>query len=204
MKILAIGAHPGDIEFGCGGTLYKYRLKGHHVEMLVLTDGAKGGDPEIRKKEQAEASNLIGARTLHWGGFADCEIPCDSRAIMIIEKIISDIKPNLVFTHFMDDTHQDHRNTALASIAASRKVKNLLFYESFSTSTFSPQVFVDITSLADKKFEFLDTHKSQQDKTYTDGITLSSISHSLTEIRGSEILIKYAEAFHSARLVINI
>jgi len=204
MKILAIGAHPGDIEFGCGGTLYKYRLKGHHVEMLVLTDGARGGDPKIRKKEQEEAANLIGAKSLHWGGFADCEIPCDSKAVMIIEKKIHDIKPDLVFTHYMDDTHQDHRNAALASIAANRKVKNLLFYESFSTSTFSPQVYVDITSLADKKFEFLNTHKSQQNKTYTDGITLSNISRSFTEIRGSEIFVKHAEAFHSARLIINI
>lgn len=204
MKILAIGAHPGDIEFGCGGTLYKYRLKGHHVEMLLLTDGAKGGDPKIRKKEQEEAANLIGARALHWGEFGDCAIPYDSKAIMVIEKVINDINPDLVFAHYMDDTHQDHRNAALASITASRKVRNLLLYESFSTNRFSPQVFIDITSLADKKLEFLGTHKSQQNKTYTDGITVSSISRSLAEIRGSEIFVKNAEAFHSVRLIINI
>ena len=57
MNILAIGSHPDDIEFGCGGTLLKYSENGHKVYMLVLSKGDKGGDPEVRQKEQVKHSS---------------------------------------------------------------------------------------------------------------------------------------------------
>ena len=56
MNILAIGAHPDDIEFGCGGTLLKYAKSGGKISLLILTDGSYGGDPALRKKEQEENS----------------------------------------------------------------------------------------------------------------------------------------------------
>ena len=52
MNILAIGAHPDDIEFGCGGTLLKYSENGHKVYMLVLSKGDKGGTPAVRQKSR--------------------------------------------------------------------------------------------------------------------------------------------------------
>ena len=61
MNILAIGPHPDDIEFGCGGTLMRYAQKGHDVFIMVLTDGSYGGDPEVRKKEQIESAGYIPA-----------------------------------------------------------------------------------------------------------------------------------------------
>ena len=69
MKILAIGAHPDDIEFGCGGTLIKYGLKGHDIYLLVMTEGGMGGNQVERRKEQEEAAQLLGARELFWGGY---------------------------------------------------------------------------------------------------------------------------------------
>ncbi len=204
MKILAIGAHPNDIEFGCGGTLYKYRLKGHHIEMLVLTDGGRSGDAETRKAEQEQAAKLLGARTLHWGGFLDTEVPESARAIRLIDKIVESSKPDLIFTHSPEDTHQDHRHTALATIAAARNVRNLLFYETCSTKNFRPGVFVDVSSLIDKKFEFISAHVSQQNKTRIPGVKFKDLAKSIGETRGLNIFVKYAEGFDSHRLVINI
>ncbi|MCX5679173.1 MAG: PIG-L family deacetylase [Candidatus Omnitrophica bacterium] len=68
MNILAIGAHPDDIEFGCGGTLLKYSSSGHRVFLLVLTKGGFGGDPDVRSKEQKEAALFLGAKEVFWGG----------------------------------------------------------------------------------------------------------------------------------------
>ncbi|MFQ5964877.1 MAG: PIG-L deacetylase family protein [Candidatus Scalinduaceae bacterium] len=59
MNILAIGAHPDDIEFGCGGALLKYSERGHKIYLLVFSKGGKGGDTEIRCKEQEASAHII-------------------------------------------------------------------------------------------------------------------------------------------------
>ncbi len=69
MNILAIGAHPDDIEFGCGGTLIKYAQKGHNVYQLIMTGGGVGGDPGVRTAEQQEAAKFIGVQQVFWGNF---------------------------------------------------------------------------------------------------------------------------------------
>jgi len=71
MNILAIGAHPDDIEFGCGGTLSKYSEKGHKVYMLVLSKGDKGGDSDVRQKEQENSARILRAETLYFGDYKD-------------------------------------------------------------------------------------------------------------------------------------
>jgi LmbE family N-acetylglucosaminyl deacetylase len=68
VNILAIGAHPDDIEFGCGGTLIKYARKGAHLEILVMTDGSRGGRARVRRREQGEAADILGVSRVHWGG----------------------------------------------------------------------------------------------------------------------------------------
>ncbi|MEE9472162.1 MAG: PIG-L family deacetylase, partial [Gemmatimonadota bacterium] len=68
MNILAIGAHPDDIEFGCGATLIKYARKGAHIDLLILTDGSRGGAAHVRRREQKRAAAVLGARAVHWGG----------------------------------------------------------------------------------------------------------------------------------------
>ena len=68
MNILAIGSHPDDIEFGCGGSLIKFAGKGHNVSMLVMTEGGQGGEAPVRVQEQVDSQNILGVRTLYWGG----------------------------------------------------------------------------------------------------------------------------------------
>lgn len=77
MNILAIGSHPDDIEFGCGGSLIKFSSKGHNVSMLVMTEGGEGGETSIRAKEQTDSNRILGAQELYWGGYKDTFLRAD-------------------------------------------------------------------------------------------------------------------------------
>ena len=67
MNVLAIGAHPDDIEYGCAGTLIRYGQAGHQVFLFVMTRGEAGGDPDLRVKEQEASSHIMGAKDISWG-----------------------------------------------------------------------------------------------------------------------------------------
>ncbi len=74
VNILAIGAHPDDIEFGCGGTLIKYSQKGHRLFLLVMTEGGSGAQTATRKTEQQDSKEILGAEKIYWGGCEDTHL----------------------------------------------------------------------------------------------------------------------------------
>ncbi len=204
MNILAIGAHPDDIEFGCGGTLSKYSEKGHIVYMLVLSKGDRGGDSDVRQKEQENSAQILRAKTLYFGDYKDTEIVQSQKLITEIEDFLKVIKPGFIFVHYHDDTHQDHRNLSNSTISATRYIQNVLFYEGPTTQNFTPNVYVDITSALDKKFECLEAHVSQVSKTNIEGLSIIEAAKSTAHFRGIQGRVEYAEAFNSLRLFINI
>ncbi len=204
MNILAIGAHPDDIEFGCGGTLIKYALKGHDVFLLVLTDGGKGGDPHVRQKEQEEAAKLLGAKELFWGGYQDTEVPLDRNLIQKVEGFLHLIRPDLIFVHFGDDTHQDHRHLSTSVITASRYTRNVLFYEGPTTSNFAPSVFVEIEGVLEQKLKALKAHVSQVVKTGVEGLSILELARAAAHFRGIQGRVRNAEGFVPLRLFINV
>ncbi|MCR4345094.1 MAG: PIG-L family deacetylase [Candidatus Scalindua sp.] len=204
MNILAIGAHPDDIEFGCGGTLSKYNEQGHKVYMLVLSKGDKGGDPNVRQKEQEKSARILGAEKLYFGKHVDTEIVQNQELITAIEDFLKDIKPDFIFVHYFDDTHQDHRNLSNSTISATRYIHNVLFYEGPTTQNFTPNVYVNITSALDKKIECLEAHVSQVSKTNIEGLSIIEAAKSTAHFRGIQGRVNYAEAFNSLRLFINI
>jgi len=118
MEILAIGAHPDDIEFGCGGTLYKYTAKGHEAHLMIMTRGDQGGEPEVRKTEQEASQTILGIDRIYWGDYWDTQLEVDKEMINKIERVIADVRPDFILTHFPYDTHQDHRHLAQATISA--------------------------------------------------------------------------------------
>ena len=93
MKVLALGCHPDDIEFGCGGTLSKYATAGHDVYMMVMTEGHAGGDDKVRKLEQERAAEIIGCEQLFWGGYRDTELPLTRELIQGLERVIDQVEP---------------------------------------------------------------------------------------------------------------
>ena len=109
MNILAIGAHPDDIEFGCGGALLKYSGSGHNVFFLVLTKGDLGGDPVVRLREQKEAALFLGAKDVFWGNFNDTELLGTRETILKIEEVLNKVSSDVLFLNYYNDVHQDHR-----------------------------------------------------------------------------------------------
>jgi LmbE family N-acetylglucosaminyl deacetylase len=201
MNILAIGQHPDDIEFGCGGSLIKYAQAGHDIYLMILTDGAFGGDCGIRKHEQEEAAKFIGAKGLYWGGYRDTELGCTRELILKIDHVIAEVKPDIVLFNFWADVHQDHRAAAQAAVSASRYIKEVLFYEVPSTQHFEPDIYVDIQDVLDKKLELLGKHASQVNRTRIENLTIQESARSCANFRGFQGRVKYAEGFKSVRML---
>ena len=204
MNILAIGAHPDDIEFGCGGTLLKYTNKGHRLSLLVMTEGGLGGEKDERVAEQLAANDVLGVENIFWGGYKDTYLQVDKDVITRIENVINDVKPDFIFCHYADDTHQDHRHLAQTVVSATRYIRNVLFYEGPTTQNFNPQIYVDISDSLSGKVKALEAHSSQVTKTNIKDLTIVELARSTATFRGTQGRVKYAEAFSSLRLFINI
>ncbi len=204
VNILAIGAHPDDIEFGCGGALIKYTQKGHRLFLLVMTGGGLGGSSSVRTQEQKASGKILGAEKIYWGGYEDTHLVVDIDLIDKIEAVIAEVKPDFIFCNFPDDTHQDHRHLAQAIMSATRYIRNVLFFEGPTTQNFNPQVFVDISDTLDRKVEALQAHHSQVMKTNIEDLSIVEVARSSANFRGIQGRVKFAEAFHSLRLFINI
>jgi len=205
MKILAIGAHPDDIEVGCAGNLIKYTRDGHDLYLLVMTNGERGGEGGVRKEEQAHAAERMGARDLIWGGYRDTELtPNMNRMVHVIENLIKKITPDFIFVNYGNDTHQDHRSLAKATVSATRYVRNVLFYEGPTTVNFSPLLFVDIHRTIEEKIAILLTHNSQVMKTNIEGLSVVDIVRSTAIFRGIQGRVQYAEGYIPLRVFINM
>lgn len=201
MNILAIGAHPDDIEFGCAGTLIKFAKKKHKVHMLVLTRGEVGGKPEARACEQAKAARYMGVKKIIWGEYKDTEVPRDRSVITLIEKAIRETNPDIVLFNYLADIHQDHRALAHAALSASRYIKEVLFYEVPTTQNFEPDVFVDISDVMEKKLKVLKIHCSQVNRTRVENLSILESTRSCAIFRGYQGRVKFAEGFKALRIL---
>jgi LmbE family N-acetylglucosaminyl deacetylase len=204
MKILALGCHPDDIEFGCGGTLIKYARAGHDVFLMVMTEGDAGGNEQTRRGEQEASAEILGCKQLFWGGYSDTELPLKRELIQNVEGIIARTEPDFIFVHYGDDTHQDHRTLAKATITATRYTRNVLFYEGPTTNNFTPTVFVDITEEEVDKIAALKAHASQVQKTNIGDLSIVEVVHAAALFRGTQARVKSAEGFMPLRLFINV
>jgi LmbE family N-acetylglucosaminyl deacetylase len=196
VNVLALGAHPDDIEYGCGGMLAKYALRGHAVYMFIASDGALGGESEVRRREQKEAARILGVR--------ETEVPLTRELIVRLEAVIRKTEPRMIFVNSPEDTHQDHRNLAQSAMSATRYVPNLLFFEVPSTVNFTPNCATDIADVLETKLAGLAAHESQVTKTNIEDLTILELSRSCANFRGIQARVKFAEAFQSVRLLLNL
>ena len=196
--VLAVGAHPDDIELGCGGTVSAASKLGKKVIAVFMSKGEHSGDPEVRHNESIEALSLLGVKEVYFGDFPDTEIPCSRQAIDFLEAFYTKNKPETILTHTVNDIHQDHRQVGWASVSAFRNAPRLLAYETPRvTPAFSPTYFVDITNCVNDKWTALKCHLSQKTKRY---ITYESMVN-LASFRGSQVSLPAAEAFEVVRYV---
>jgi LmbE family N-acetylglucosaminyl deacetylase len=197
--VLAVGAHPDDIELGSGGTLYKAVQAGARVIALYMTRGGKTTDTNVRMRESTEAMNVLGVKEIHFENFPDTEIPDSFEAVNCLEQYAIKYQPDIVLTHSINDTHQDHRTIGWLAMSSFRNIPKILAFETprVRPAAFLPTYFVNITGCVDKKWEALRCHVSQKEKRY---LAYESTVN-LASFRGSQVGVEAAEAFEIVKYV---
>ena len=196
MKIMAIGAHSDDVEIGCGGTIARAIREGHEATIIVVTEPA-GGDRPDWHRETLDAATVLGAdiRTLRYE--QDSYI-LNRELITDLSRLVRDIQPDIVFAMWRHDTHQDHRITCKATLAASRDVKMVLTMEGVAPARlieqmFTPRAYIRLTEKDIAiKIKAIEAHRSQADKygaQWAEGMKARAM------VRGAETNAQYAEAF---------
>jgi LmbE family N-acetylglucosaminyl deacetylase len=201
-KIVCVGGHPDDPESGCGGTLAKLGRAGHEVIIIYLTTGEAGipgtGNNEaakIRKQEAINACKILKAKPV-FAGQIDGDTVVNNETLKQLQNLISNEKPDVVFTHWPIDSHKDHQSASLLTIQtwvrASAKF-TLYFFEVCTgeqTMGFHPTDFVDITDTQEIKKKSVYCHISQ------DPAGIYACGHaSMEDFRGRELGVHAAEGF---------
>jgi LmbE family N-acetylglucosaminyl deacetylase len=201
-KVVCFGGHPDDPESGCGGTLAKLANIGHEVTIIYLTTGEAGIEGKthdeaaaIRKQEAINACAILKAKPV-FAGQIDGDTIMDNAWLVKIQKMITDEKPDLVFTHWPVDSHKDHQIASLLIIQTwvrSSQKFPLYFFEVCAgeqTMTFRPTDYVDITDTQEQKRKSVYCHLSQ------DPPGIYGCGHAAMEdFRGRELGVRAAEAF---------
>ena len=163
-SILAIGAHPDDVELGVGATLLAHAAAGDRVHVLTMSRGAAGGDVAARVAEAEAAARHLGAElVLH--DLADTAVPDGMPTVPMIEEMIAATKPDVIYTHSVNDLHQDHRSVHRATLVAARSVAKVYCYQSPSaTVDFRPSRFVSVDEHMDGKLAAVSLFASQVER----------------------------------------
>lgn len=221
--ILAIGAHPDDIELACGGTVATMVKAGHRVALLDLTQGELGtrGTREIRAKEAEEAAKLLGISERRTLDIPDGNIEIDQENLRKVIEVIRDLRPSMLIIPHSEERHPDH-------VRAHRLCKEAWFYaglknipttyagrtqqphrpdvyfEFMQWYEFSPTFIVDVSSVWETKMKAIRAFASQfHDPNSTEPATKLSDPGflDLIEVRGryygERIGARYGEAFFS-------
>jgi len=160
-RVLAVGAHPDDVEIGAGATLAQHVQRGDEVTILTASRGRVGGNAEDRAAESVLAAERLGAR-LVLGDLEDTHIPDRGATIDLIEGVVGRLRPDVVYVHSSHDVHQDHRAVHAATLVATRNVPRVLCYQSPSaTIEFKPSTFVPIMDGLGQKLAAIAAFESQ-------------------------------------------
>jgi len=194
-RIFAIGAHPDDIELGCGGTIIKHIENGDSVFVLILSNGEKGYH-DVLGEECKSSLGLLGIpeENIFFGNLPDGFISDNQNTVDIIESYIKKLRITRIYTHFSNDRHQDHRNCSNAvSSAARRGVNEIFLFQGPSTRVpFDAHYFIGLSKEHhEKKINALKCYKSQIKKGIVDIHTIENI----VKYNGSQHGSAYAEAF---------
>ena len=218
LRVLALGAHPDDMEWHAGGTLARYARAGHKVFICHSSNGNKGSMrytseelAKVRRKESIAAAKVIGATSL------TCDIP-DAELTVTVEnqhrivEAVRQARPDVVIATDPNDYHGDHRAVGEMAIhctyvatcplyktrsPATKVVPTLYFCDTSSGLGFEPTDWVDITDVIGLKKKMMLAHKSQFSWLADRGrenIVLDEF-FAVARFRGIQCRAKYAEAF---------
>ncbi|CAH6889926.1 conserved hypothetical protein [Vibrio chagasii] len=207
MKVWFIGAHFDDIEIGCGGTAAKLISQGHDCHVTIVTHSGYSDEYGniVRESEVARCEGIQGLRELGFESISELNLETGKlehghALIYELEKLSKEIKPDLVFTHWDMDVHQDHAAVAKSSFTVCRKAGSILMYRPnwYRTSgQFHENIFVDVSDCYETKVNAINKHISEVTKF---GKDWSSFIEAQDRARGMEINVKYAESFQVVKL----
>ena len=196
-RVLALGAHPDDIELGCGGSLSKFSGIGALTHAVVFShcDDENPEKPGLRAGEFKVAAKEIGVQHSKLLDFPNRQLPEYRKEIMSeMEALQQSINPDLVFIPFAEDPHQDHETVARAAIRTFRRRETILEYEilRYGSHSFTPSLFIDITQTLETKIRALNNYRSQlAERRYMDEESFRSLART----RGAQSGYDYAEGF---------
>ena len=162
-SVLAIGAHPDDVEIGAAGALLAHKAAGDAVSILTLSRRTPGDTADRRADEAGAAAEVIGAR-LFQHDLPDAHIPEGNPTVDVIGEVIAQVRPTVVYTHSLHDDHHDHRNTHRAVMVAARHVGRVYCFQSASaTVDFRPTFFVAIDDYLARKLDAIRAFEPRPD-----------------------------------------
>jgi LmbE family N-acetylglucosaminyl deacetylase len=218
VKVLAVGAHPDDLEILCGGTLARFVNEGHEVVMCHATLGDRGSYVHtseeiaaIRSRESKRAAEICGAEEATLG-LHDGEVSAaDPEQRLLVVDLVRDARPDLIITHFPHDYMSDHNEVSKLVFDCSfhatlplfetgkphhNKVTPIYYMETIMGVAFQPTEYVDVTDVIDTKTAMLEAHETQltwlRDH---DGVDIVEEMRAATRFRGLQSGVKYAEGF---------
>ncbi len=220
VDVLAIAAHPDDVELTCGGTLTKLKQRGYRFGIVDLTRGEMGtrGTPEIRATEAKRAAEILGADFRETLDLGDGGLRRGREEELAVIEVIRRHTPRIVFTPFPDDRHPDHRRagqlvTDAAYYAGTRKIvtkhpahrpQQTIYFSTFIGHT--PEFLVDVTDVIDVRRAAMRAFESQFHKegsTEPPTVLAQKSFLEMIEARareyGAMINVEFAEGFLASR-----
>jgi LmbE family N-acetylglucosaminyl deacetylase len=209
-RILAIGAHPDDVEFACAGTLARCIARGDQVTVAIVCRGESascGLGPEelaqMRSREAAAAARVLGADLIQLG-YPDYGVWYNREMLAAFNEVIRRARPDAIITHYSEDYGGDHNNTLKAATipnfesahAAIEKLPLLYMMEPVGGFGFQPQVYVDITDTLAIRLRMMDCHQSQLEwMSRYGGFDSKLYIETVARFRGYQCGAAYAEGF---------
>ena len=216
VDVMAFGAHPDDIELGCGGTLIKLTDAGHTVVLVDMVRGELGtrGTPETREAERTRAAQMIGAVARENLALEDGNIHTSAESKRRVATVVRKHRPHLVLIPYYKDRHPDHYHTSEV-VYEGTFLAGLTRYETGQPSyrpvkvayymgwyEFEPTFIVDITAQFERKMEAIYAYSTQfrpDDTSYDQTRLTSPEYHWMLRNRmgyyGSLIGVQYGEGF---------
>ena len=186
-RVLVIAAHPDDEVLGMGGTIAKYAEQGAEIALLIVTDGSTSqykDDPNLekiieeKKAETKACANVLGIKHIFYGNLPDMKLDVTPHVEVnrVIEGVIDEFQPSIVFTHFVGDVNKDHQCVYASTLVACRPVseqcvKKLFLYAvpsstewnvQTASTAFLPNWYEDISgAYAEKKYKGLECYTTE-------------------------------------------
>jgi N-acetylglucosamine malate deacetylase 1 len=220
MRVLAVGAHPDDIEILCAGTLARCRDRGDEIVICIATNGDMGSmskmPPELAAIRQAEAGASAAHldAEFHWLDFPDEFLYPDHPTRLRFIEMIREARPDLILTHAPNDYHQDHRVvselvfvssfiSAVPHVETSAphhgQIAPIYYFDTLAGVDFLPTDYVDISGTLERKLAMLRCHKSQLEWLGDyNGIDIVEFATTVARFRGLQSGVRYAEGFRRA------